>query len=359
MKKRAKKIEVTKDGYAVMKPFQKSTTEDSNDSDVEKMKKDIKQHLNNQTLESKLDITARDFKSIEENKHCGAINNFDRYQSMYEDSKADFKVVSYGVTRKLVYGKYSFIFNGLKGEKKPLGTHLISMLKKDIDKLLKGTLNEATGLFENQVAPLKIPDKKPYLTFVHNKNLDWFGIGQEALAIDINHCYWRTIFLNGRITEATYLKGIAKPEYKDGRLIAVGTLGKILTIKEFKEGIKIKEYIDDTDYLKYGGFFWEVIGKVYALLMDLWHTLKEDFLMFLTDCVVIDPSKTELAKQIIEKHGYGHKEYKIVFTELSENKVAWITDKGEKKYIIHNKKLGNNDNDDNEKAFVGNGNKDS
>jgi len=114
-------------------------------------------------------------------------------------------------------------------------------------------------------------------------------------------------------------------------------------VRKYKAGVKVEEYVDDRDYLRYGGFFWEVICKVYALLIDLWQTLKEDFLMFLTDCVVIDASKRDLAVQIMEKHGYGTKEYKIVFTDITETKVAWITDKGEKKHIIHNRLLNNND----------------
>lgn len=337
--KTVKKIETTKEGYSVMKPIAKVVMEDFSVFDVEKDLKNFDkayqdiQNKQKSVENQEVDITDADFSQIETNKHCGSVDNFDRYQAMYENSKSDFMIVSYGLTRKIIYGKYSFIFNGLKGEKKPLGTHLISLVKKDIDKLI-----------ESGVTPPKIPEKKPYLTFIHHRNLDWYGIGQEALAIDVNHCYWRTIFLNRRITEETYLKGIEKNEYKDGRLIAVGTLGKILTVRKYKAGIKTEEYIDDRDYLRYGGFFWEVICKVYALLLDLWQQLKEDFLMFLTDCVVIDPNKSELAKQIIEKHGYGHKEYKVVFTELTESKVAWITEKGEKKHIIHNRLLNNNNN---------------
>lgn len=367
-----KKLALTSKGYAPMKPMNKITWEDFSVFDVED---DLSQgedgykiineeeHDNNISVikhdgNSDLNTVVNDIPEEKEalfeikkqlnNKHCGSISNFDRYLSMYENSKSEFLVISYGVTRKLMYGKYSFIFNGLKGEIKPKGTHLINLLKKDLDKLLLGTYNPETDTYENKLKPLKIPEKKPFLTFIHHKNLDWFGIGQEALAIDINHCYWRTIYLLGRITEETYNKGIEKSEYKDGRLIAVGTLGKILTVKKYKDGIKIGEYIDDRDYKKYGGFFWEVICKVYTLLVELWQTLKEDFLMFLTDCVVIDPCKKDLVVSIMEKHGYGCKEYKIVFTKITEDRVAWVTDKGEPKYIIHNRMLNRiNNNSDN------------
>ena len=341
-KKNDKKTKVKDDGYNIMQPMKRFTMEDFSVFDAEydlKIPDKINQNIENQDINA----IENNLRGIENNKHCGSIKNFDRYLSMYQNSKSDFIVVSYGVTRKIIYNKYSFIFNGTQGEKKPKGTHLISLVKKDIDKLIDGVYNSETNTYEGKLERLPlIPDKKPYLTFIHQKNLDFFGIGQEALAIDINHCYWRTIYLLKYITEETYKKGIEKNEYKDGRLIAVGTLGKILTVKKYKNGEKYEEYVDDREYLRYGGFFWAVISKVYCLLLELWQTLKEDFLMFLTDCVVIDMCKRDLVKEIMEKHGYQTKEYKIDITEISENKVAWVTDKGEKKHIIHNRKLSNN-----------------
>lgn len=258
-------------------------------------------------------------------KRCGSIDKFDAYVKGYENSKCDFTVVSYGVTKKIISGKHTFLFSGLKGEKKPQGMHLIGMVKRDIDALIEqGTLP-------------KIPEKKPHLTVIHHRHLEFYGAGQEALAIDINHCYWRTAFLLGFITEDTYLKGLEKEEYKQGRLIAIGTLGKILTIRKYRDGVKCEEFIDDKDYLKYGGFFWQVILKINELMIELWMELKEDFLMFLTDCVVIDPSRKEDAIAIMKKHGYSSKDYRLVFTDIEHSKVAWITEKGEKKHIVHNR----------------------
>jgi len=274
-------------------------------------------------------------------KHCGTIDKFEAYLKTYEKTKSNFTVVSYGTTKKIIYGKSKFVFSGLKKTKKPLGIHLIAYVKKDIDKLLAPVFNEETQQYEESKYKIpKIPTKRPHLTFIHHKNLDWYGAGQEALAIDVNHCYWRTAYLLGFITEFTYNKGIEKKEYKDGRLIAIGTLGKILTVTKYVNGVKSEEYQDDRDYIKYGGFFWAVITKVHALLLELWTTLKEDFLMFLTDCVVIDPCKREISIGIIEKHGYSCKEFGLVFTDIDENRVAWVTDDGKKKQIIHNKMLG-------------------
>lgn len=276
----------------------------------------------------------------EKQKHCGTIDKFEVYFKTYQQTKSDFTVVSYGSTKKIIYGNKKFVFSGAKKTKKPLGIHLVALVKRDIDNLIKPVFNEETQEYEVLYKIPKIPQKRPHLTFIHHKNLDWYGSGQEALAIDINHCYWRTAYQLGFITEETYNKGIQKKEYKDGRLIAIGTLGKILTVTEYKDGLKYKEYTDDREYKKYGGFFWAVISKVHILLLELYVTLKEDFLMFLTDCVVIDPCKRELAISIIEKHGYSCKEYGLVFTEIEENRVCWVTSDGKNKQIIHNKMLG-------------------
>ena len=281
-------------------------------------------------IENELEIPEKqDIKT----KRCGSVDKYAGYLKAYEKSKSDFSVVSYGSTKKIVYGSNTFLFSGVKGEKKPLGVHLISLVKKDIDKLV---------LEGHKI--LKIPEKKPHLTFIHHRHLEYYGEGEEALAIDINHCYWRTAFLLGFISEETYKKGIDKPEYKDGRLIAIGTLGKILTVRKYKAGIKVEEYLDDSDYLKYGGFFWAVIVRIHNMMLELYSVLKEDFLMFLTDCVVIDPRRKNDALRVMEKHGYGTKEYRLVFTDITEKKVAWLTDKGEHKHIVHNQMLDKTDN---------------
>lgn len=287
----------------------------------------------------KLKVKEENVEEIAKSKRCGSLDKFDAYQKAYEDAKSDFKTISYGSTKKIIYGKNSFVFNGMRGTKKPSGIHLISYVKKDIDNLLRGEYNPETDTYEYKFKLPKIPEKKPYLTFIHHKNLDWYGTGMEALAIDADHCYWRSSYLLKHITEDTYQKGIAKKEYKDGRLIAIGTLGKVLTVRKYVKGVKVEEYTDDTEYLKYGGFYWAVISKVNTMMLELWNELKEDFLMFLTDCVVIDPSKIDVALAIMHKHGYGTKEYRLVFTELTDTKVAWITDKGESKYIVHNRML--------------------
>lgn len=290
-------------------------------------------------LENELQIPEN--QDVIKTKRCGSVDKYENFIKAYQKSKSDFSVVSYGATKKIVYGKNQFIFSGVKGEKKPKGVHLISLVKKDIDKLIKDSYNPTTDTFEIFNIVPKIPEKKPHLTYIHHNNLDFFGEGQEALAIDINHCYWRTAFMLGFISPETYKKGIEKTEYKDGRLIAIGTLGKIITVKQYKQGVKVAEYIDNTDYIKYGAFFWAVICHINNIMLELAHELKEDFLMFITDCVVIDPSRKADAIRIMEKHGYGTKEYRLVFTEISEKKVAWLTEKGEHKHIIHNQMLDN------------------
>lgn len=270
-----------------------------------------------------------DTTDIKTTKRCGSVDKYAGYLKAYEKSKSDFIVVSYGSTKKIVYGTNTFLFSGVKGEKKPLGVHLISLVKKDIDKLIDS---------DSEYKIPKIPEKKPHLTFIHHRHLEYYG-KQEALAIDINHCYWRTALLLGFVSEETYKKGIDKPQYKDGRLIAIGTLGKIITVRKYKAGIKVEEYIDDRDYLKYGGFFWAVISRIHNMMLELYSVLKEDFLMFLTDCVFIDPRRKNDAIKVMEKHGYQTKEYSLSFTDITEKKVAWLTDKGEHKHILHNQML--------------------
>ena len=108
----------------------------------------------------------------------------------------------------------------------------------------------------------------------------------------------------------------------------------MLTVKKYQDGVKIKEYIDDRDYLIYGRFFWNIITKIYSLLQELIDHLKDDFLMYLTDCVFIDPAKKDIVLKIMEKHGYSAKEYFATFTNTDNNKLNWITDKGDEKQLV-------------------------
>lgn len=267
-------------------------------------------------------------------KRCGSVDNFEKYLSVYEKTKSSFTVVSYGSTKKIIYGKNTFLFTGIKGEKKPQGMHLIGMVKRDINNLISSSYNEEKDEYEIWDNIPKIPNKKPHLTQINYKNCQWYGTGTQMLAIDINHCYWRTAFMLGYIKEETYLKGIEKDEYKKGRLIAIGTLGKMLTVKKYENGVKIKEYIDDRDYLKYGRFFWHIISKIYELIQELKIVLGEDFLMFLTDCIFIDQNKKDIAIEIMNKHGYSTKDYLAVFTNTDNNTLNWITEKGEEKQMV-------------------------
>lgn len=308
------KTNVDKKGFRMLGNMKRSSIQEAED-----------ELLRKQQLQTQIQAESE----VEKNKRCGSIDRFDNYLKAYIHSKSDFVVVSYGTTKKLICGRYSSLFNGIKGEKKPQGLHLISLVKKDIDSYI-----------QNGGAIPKIPKDKPYLTFINYQNLYLFGEGEQALGIDINHCYWRTIYLQGVITDETYQKGIENPDYRDGRLIAVGTLGKKISVTKYRDGEKVDEFIDDRDYIKYGGFFWQVLSKIYDLMLDLYNSLGKDFLMFLTDCIIIKPSRKADAIAIMEKHGYSTKEYGMVFTAIEDNKVAWINDKGEHKHIIHNKLLG-------------------
>jgi hypothetical protein len=267
-------------------------------------------------------------------KRCGSIDKFDQYSIAYQKSKANFMEVSYGITKKIIYGKNTFIFSGNKGEPRPKGMHLIGMVKRDIDNLITQSYNPVIDEYEIWDKIPKIPQKKPHLTSVNYRNCHWFGTGVQMLAIDINHCYWRTAFMLGYITEDTYLKGIERDDFKKARLISIGTLGKMLTVKMYEDGTKTKEYIDDRDYLKYGRFFWHIISKIYELLQELISELKDDFLMYLTDCVFIDETKRDVVMSIMSKHGYAAKEYFATFTNVDNNKLNWITDKGEEKQMV-------------------------
>jgi len=306
---------VDKKGFAIFKPIPT-----------------IKEHFDVFNSESEF-IDVENNKEYTKNQdikiiRCGYLTKFDSYLKKYISFTSNFTVISYGLTKKIIYGRNHYVFFGVKGQKRPSGIHLVGLVKKDVDDYIARTGHT-----------LKIPKKLPYTVYVHKNNIAMYDTGVQALAIDINHCYWRTAYILGYITELTYMKGLEKDEYKDGRLIAIGNLGKIIGVTMYENGVKVLENADSSDYIKYGGFYWSIINKMETLMLELIQSLRHDFLMFLTDCIVIPPDKKEQATAIIEKHGYQVKEYSLFFTEITEEKVSWETDKGEKKQIIHNQML--------------------
>lgn len=139
--------------------------------------------------------------------------------------------------------------------------------------------------------------------------------GSEIIAVDINSCYFNTLFQLGAISEKVYKAAFRKKsEYKDARNIAVGSLGRVGYITEY-DGEKEMKGIErrNTAVVRL-----DVIDTVYNRCLEIARALESDFLFFLTDCFFIRPSGLEKLKTLLDSHLYTYKteNIRLVGTEI-------------------------------------------
>jgi len=140
----------------------------------------------------------------------------------------------------------------------------------------------------------------------------------DVVAVDINSCYFNTLFQLGAIDEAMHRAGFKKKEaYKLARNVAVGSLNRTGLIREW-DGISEYETTGlerrDTAVVRL-----DVIDTVYNRSLEIARALESDFLFFLTDCFFIRPSGLEKLKLLLDKHLYTYKTENIRFLGAETN----------------------------------------
>ena len=120
-------------------------------------------------------------------------------------------------------------------------------------------------------------------------------------------------------------------------LASIGSLNKHETIEEYKKG-KLKKTDLNWEYKnKYSPFYWAVINYVAKVMMEIAHSLDNNFYMWLTDCIYIDKRDKQIVEDILDKHKYDYKSFFIEFEEIDDTQIKWYDYKAnEKKFINHN-----------------------
>lgn len=150
----------------------------------------------------------------------------------------------------------------------------------------------------------------------------------DVVAVDINSCYFNTLFQLGAIDEACYKAGFKKKEaYKKARNIAVGSLNRTGLIREW-DGVSEYETTGlerrNTAVVRL-----DVIDTVYNRSLEIARELESDFLFFLTDCFFIRPEGLEKLKTLLDKHLYTYKveNIRLAGIETSRNNtvIRWTS----------------------------------
>lgn len=261
------------------------------------------------------------------------IKDVARYKSIEKylsDTGAKYRVRIKGSTETLYYKNHVYRYVNVS-EHKDQGHHISRMVQRDIDKWLEKNGDHLPRYQDD------------YLEQMFNISSIEKATGIPSVAVDINDCYWDTIFMLGYITKRTWIAGKRKKSWKRGRNASIGALASPEYIKDYDKGKPVlgkrkKKYVPAKPEYQY--IRNHVIGTVYRLFYGLYQQLGTNFYMFLTDCVFTDYSKLKDVEKYLRDNGYKFKHKTIEFTKVDRKikKVSWWdpdNTKNKNKYYLY------------------------
>ena len=221
----------------------------------------------------------------------GYLNRFSVDINKLQNNKSDFQVVSSGLTRKIIFNKKDKVqnkrlyFGHQKSDILP-GVHMVNSVRRNIDAYIESG---------KPILKIKYRPKLVLYNFMQIQKAINNSPRDLTNAIDINACYFKTAYNLGFINENLYKKGWEKrKENKLGLLASIGSLNKHETIETYKNG-KLKTTDTNWEYKnKYSPFYWAIINYVAEVMMEIAHSLGDNFYMWLTDCVYVDRDNKKL-----------------------------------------------------------------
>lgn len=254
----------------------------------------------------------------------GSIDQFQRTVQKASVNGESFTTVSSGMSRTIQ------LPNGLKlkyfgqREKKSMisGAFLVPMVQREIDKYI-----EQNGIPAHQI----IQDVQLFNLPLIQQNL---GSNKPAVGVDINACYWNTAYQLGYISEKLYTRGLSAAK-KEGLLISIGCLNKKPIIRHYVGGELVSVTYDKEHHQRYSPFYWNVIQRTHQIMMDSYEAFKDNWYMFLTDCLFVDAHKAKDAQKFIKKLGYESKPHAIDYRAFDGKKLYWFDHKDAKDKVIH------------------------
>jgi len=247
--------------------------------------------------------------------NAGSIDKYKKTLQAAQHLGESFTTTSSGLTRKIVYANGTQLrFFGSDGKRSIIdGAFLVPMVQREIDEYI----------FEKGVPKFsKIDDVQQFNLQKISEYVDKKS-KKPVWGIDINACYWTTAYNLGYISERLYKRGISSVA-KQGLLVSIGALNKLPVVRSYENGALISKSYDEVTYMKYAPFYWNIIQTTHDLMMESFSLMRDDWYMFLTDCLFVDYSSVKVAKKFIEKMGYGYKTHQIEFTHADPLRISWF-----------------------------------
>lgn len=248
---------------------------------------------------------------------------YELFKSQLSRTNETYKVVRTGQTFQIICEnstrKYSKI--ELRKGMKSKGYHLCNLVKKQCECYMT--------MFESEFSKRMVDYNN--IDNVHCQCYNEKGLlnhGKNfAYSIDINDCYWKTLYLLGYIDWYLFIEGLYDDNWKTGRNSSVGSLVKKYYIYNYVGDVLINKRPDiilpTQEYITIRN---HVLTHVWTVFSGLIKILGDDFLMFFTDCVYVGSrdSKRKAERHLI-KAGYMVKtqNHEIESFDKSKNMVVW------------------------------------
>ncbi len=254
-----------------------------------------------------------------------------------------FDLISSGSSEKMVFeGKTYSQFTRKSFDDN--GFHLVAKVKKDVNVWLNKIVSEEGVEPALTNADVMFKRNRDYMEQLFCLENIEKHIGQVMIAIDINDCFWQTIYNQGVITKKTYEQGLLDENWKIGRNASIGSLNKITTSTTYENGValigddgKVVRDIKTRDLI-YQHVRHNVVGAVCDITLELADALGDKFCMCLVDCVFTTTDKLDFVREFLSGYGYAVKFKVFEFTAL-DRKNKYIEWRILKDYDAENKGL--------------------
>lgn len=230
---------------------------------------------------------------------------FESILDSYVKNAASFEVHKTSCYSKIIHKdtKIIHIDNMLIGK----GVHIITLVKRNIVQRLADGL---VSLPEHGFGNFKYRSYNP-------EQID-ANVGCVVKGLDIEGCYFNTLFKLRYIDEDTYQRSTKNPDWKKGRNASIGSLDKKVNVQQYELGkMVLQKPVEDPLGLKV--IREHVISHVWNMFSKFNKDFPNSSLMYLTDCVYIDSNKEGIVKDFYHENGYVLHEKEIYLESFQKS----------------------------------------
>ena len=253
-------------------------------------------------------------KQIKQNFNSGDLEKYRTALEYARKSKQSFQIVSTGLSRKIIMPNgYKLNYFGRKGAQNLVeGAFLVMMVRREIDAYIE----------KNGTPPQVEPTQVQTFNFTAIRKV-LSGKRKPIVGVDINACYWFVAHKLGYISDTLFERGL-NTKKKKGLLIAIGCLNKLPMIKTYQDGVCIDTSFDTAQHQMYSPFYWNIIYHTHQLMIDSFKVFRDDWYMFLTDCLFVSIDRMKDAQEFLKEKGFFYKNHTIEFKTFDAKNITWF-----------------------------------